>query len=89
MAMCPGHVDWGVCITLAKTDSGEAAQNKKEQFQKRGVVAGLVFAKFAYAKHLRTTKNSEEPKKNVLYHSAGVVDTRHFAKIRVSQGDLN
>ena len=26
--------------------------------------------------------------KNVLYHSAGVVDTRHFAKIRVSQGDL-
>ena len=26
--------------------------------------------------------------KKVLYHSAGVVDTRHFAKIRVSQGDL-
>ena len=26
--------------------------------------------------------------KKILYHSAGVVDTRHFAKIRVSQGDL-
>ena len=26
--------------------------------------------------------------KRKLYHSAGVVDTRHFAKIRVSQGDL-
>ena len=26
--------------------------------------------------------------KKALYHSAGVVDTRHFAKIRVSQGDL-
>ena len=28
------------------------------------------------------------PRKKILYHSAGVVDTRHFAKIRVSQGDL-
>ena len=26
--------------------------------------------------------------KRTLYHSAGVVDTRHFAKIRVSQSDL-
>ena len=26
--------------------------------------------------------------KEALYHSAGVVDTRHFAKIRVSQSDL-
>ena len=26
--------------------------------------------------------------KKILYHSAGVVDTRHFAKIRVSQSDL-
>ena len=27
-------------------------------------------------------------RKKILYHSAGVVDTRHFAKIRVSQSDL-
>ena len=48
--MCPGLVDWGICITLAKTDSGEAAQNKKSNSKS----AALVFAKFAYAKHLRS-----------------------------------